>query len=79
MTAESAPAGWRENPIEPDPNPKRGRLMKSKSLTDSSSSGLSSEKKTKSDIESRMQVENTSMPAPSDRAELPETVDANTR
>ena len=22
MTAESAPAGWRENPIEPDPNPK---------------------------------------------------------
>ena len=28
MTTESAPAGWRENPIEPDPNPKRRMLMK---------------------------------------------------
>ena len=79
MTAESAPAGWRENPIEPDPNPKRRMLMKSKSLTASSSSGLSGEKKAKSDIESKMQVENTLMPTPNESAELPETVDTNTR
>ena len=67
MTAESAPAGWRENPIEPDPNPKRRMLMKSTSLTASSSSGHSREKRTKSDEESRMQLESTSMPTTNER------------
>ena len=79
MTAESATAGWRENPIEPDPNPKRRMLMKSTSLTASSSSGHSREKRTKSDVESRMQVESTSMPTTNESTELPDTLDANTR
>ena len=79
MTTESAPAGRRDNPIEPDPNPKRRMLMNSTSLTTSSSSGHSREKRTKSDVESRMQAESTSMPTTSGSPELPETMDANTR
>ena len=79
MTAESAAAGWRENPIEPDPNPKRRMLMKSASLTASSSSGHSKENRTKSDEESRMQVESTSMPTINESTEPPETLEVNTR
>ena len=66
ITAESAPAGWRENPIEPDPNPKRRLLMKSTSLT-ASSSGHKREKRTKSDVVERMQVESTSMTTINDK------------
>ena len=78
-TAESATTEWRQNPIEPDPNPKRRMLMKSASLTASSSSGHSKEKGTKSDEESRMQVESTSMPTINENTELPETLEANAR
>ena len=60
MTTESAPAEWREVPIEPDPNPKRRMLMKSTSLT-ASSSGHKRERRSKSDEELRVQVEDTSM------------------
>ena len=79
MAAESATAGWRQNPIEPDPNPKRRMLMKSASLTASSSSGHSREKRTKPDEESKMQVESASMPTINESTETPETLEANTR
>ena len=79
ITAESAPAGWREDPIEPDPNPKKRMLMKSTSLTASSSSGHNREKRTKSDGESNMQVESTSVPTTNESTELSETLAENTR
>ena len=72
MTAESAPAGWRENPIEPDPNPKRRMLMKSTSLT-ASSSGHKRERRSNSDEELRMQTEDTSMARTSEGAEVHKT------
>ena len=53
--------------------------MKSTSLTASSSSGHSRESRTSSDVESRMQVENTSVPTANESAELSETLAANTR
>ena len=77
-TAESAPAGWREDPIEPDPNPKRRLLMKSASLT-ASSSGQKGEKRSTSDGESKKQVEDTSVARTSECAASPETPSANTR
>ena len=46
----------REDPIEPDPNPKRRPFMKSSSLT-ASGSGQQGETKATPDDESRMQVE----------------------
>ena len=79
MTTKAAQAGEREDPIEPDPNPKRRLLMKSTSLTASSSSGHSREKRTTSDVESKMQVENTSLPTISEGTEMSETPTANTR
>ena len=78
ITSEPAPAGWRENPIEPDPNPKRRLLMKSTSLTDSSSVHKRETRST-SDEESRMQVENTSMARTSESTAVPETPSTNTR
>ena len=57
--AGSAAPRLRENPIEPDPNPKRRLLMKSASLT-ASGSGQQREKRPISDGESRMQVEDLS-------------------
>ena len=78
ITTESAPAGWRENPIEPDPNPKRRLLLKSTSLS-ASSSGHKRERRSTSDGESRMQVEDTSMARTSEGTAVPETQSANTR
>ena len=72
-TAESAPVGWRENPIEPNPNPKGRLLMKSASLT-ASSSGQKREKRSTS-----VQVEDTSVTRTSEGTALPETPSANTR
>ena len=54
--AESAAPGLRENPIEPDPNPKRRLLMKSVSLT-ASGSGQQREKRPTPDGEFKMQTE----------------------
>ena len=48
----------RENPIEPEANPKRRTLMKSASLT-VSGSGQQKDRRSISDGESRMQVEDT--------------------
>ena len=53
--------------------------MKSTSLTASSSSGHSREKRTRSDAVSRMQVESISMPTINENTELPGTLDASTR
>ena len=78
MTTESTQAGWRENPIEPDPNPKRRMLMKSTSLTDSNSSHKR-ERRSNTDEELRMQVESTTMEKASDSAAVPETQSVNTR
>ena len=78
ITSEPAPAGWRVNPIEPDPNPKRRLLMKATSLTDSSSVHKRESRST-SDEESRMQVENTSMARTSESTAVPETPSTNTR
>ena len=77
-TAESAPAGWRENPIEPDQNPKRRLLMKSASLT-ASSSDQKREKRSTSEEEPRIQVEDKSVTRTSEGTTLPETPSANTR
>ena len=51
---ESAPAGWRENPIEPDPNPKRRLLVK----FDRGQAAAVKEKRDQHQTE--MQVEDTS-------------------
>ena len=77
-TAESAPARWRENPIEPDPNPKRRLLMKSASLT-ASSGDQKREKRSTSEEQSRTQVEDESVIKTSEGTTLPETPSANTR
>ena len=78
MTAGSEPAGWRENPIEPDPNPKRRMLMKSASLTASSSSHTR-ERRSNSDEEMRMQTENTSMARTNKGTAVQETKSVNNR
>ena len=77
-TAESASAGWRENPIEPDPNPKRRMLMKSTSLT-ASSSGHKRERRSNSEEEMRMQTEDTPTERTNQGIAVPETKSANNR
>ena len=78
MTAESTPTEWRENPIEPDPNPKRRMLMKSTSLT-ASSSGYKRERRSNSDGEMRMQTENTPAARTSEDAAVQEARPVNNR
>ena len=56
---ESAAPEPRENPIEPEANPKRRLLMKSASLT-ASGSGQQRQKRSIPDDESGMQLEDTS-------------------
>ena len=55
---ESAAPEPRENPIEPEANPKRRLLMKSASLT-ASGSGQQRQKRAVPDDESGMQIEDT--------------------
>ena len=76
--AASATPGLRENPIEPDPNPKRRLLMKSASLT-ASGSGLQREKRPIPDGDLRMQVEDTSATGTGEGTALPAAPSANTR
>ena len=77
MAASAAP-GLRENPIEPDPNPKRRLLMKSASLT-ASGSGLQREKRPIPDGESRVQAEDMSETGTGEGTALLATPSVNTR
>ena len=77
MAASAAP-GLRENPIEPDPNPKRRLLMKSASLT-ASGSGLQRENRPIPDGESRVQAEDMSETGTGEGTALPATPSVNTR
>ena len=77
MTGSAAPE-LREDPIEPDPNPKRRILMKSASST-ASSSGQQREKRPIPDRESRMQVEDMSETRTGEGTALPGVPSANTR
>ena len=76
--AASAARGERENPIEPDPNPKRRLLMKSASLTASGSS-QQREKRPIPDGESRVQAEDMSEKGTGEGTALPATPLVNTR
>ena len=76
--AESAAPELRENPIEPDPNPKRRLLMKSASST-ASGSGQQRRKRPIPDGESRMQVEDMSETRADEGTALPAAPSANTR
>ena len=76
--AESAAPEQRENPIEPEANPKRRLFMKSASLT-ASGSGQQKERRSISDGESRMQVEDTSETGIGESTALPAAPSANTR
>ena len=67
---ESAAPESREDPIEPEVNPKRRLLMKSASLT-ACGSGQRKEKRSIPGDESRMQVEDTSETATGEGAALP--------
>ena len=75
---ESAAPETRENPIEPEANPKRRLLMKSASLT-ASGSGQPRQKRSIPDDESRMQVEDTSETGTGEGTALPAAPSANTR
>ena len=77
-TAGSAAPELREDPIEPDPNPKRRLLMKSASST-ASGSGQQREKRPIPDGESRMQVEDMSETGTGEGTALPAAPSANTR
>ena len=76
--AGSAAPELREDPIEPDPSPKRRLLMKSASLT-ASGSGQQREKRPTPDGEFKMQTEDMSETGTSDGTALPATPSANTR
>ena len=76
--AGSAAPELREDPIEPDPNPKRRVLMKSASST-ASGSGQQREKRPIPDGESRMQVEDMSETGTGEGTALPAAPSANTR
>ena len=76
--AASATPGLRENPIEPDTNPKRRLLMKSASLTASGSS-LQREKRPIPNGESRVQDEDMSETGTGEGTALPATPSVNTR
>ena len=76
--AGSAAPELREDPIEPDPNPKRRMLMKSASST-ASGSGQQRKKRPIPDGESRMQVNNTSETGTGEGTALPAAPSANTR
>ena len=67
----------RENPIEPEANPKRRLLMKAASLT-ASGSGQRKEKRLIPDDESRTQVEDTSETGTGEGTALPAAPSANT-
>ena len=71
-TESSAPAasGPSENPIEPDPNPKRRLIMKSASTT-AIESGQERERRAIPDDDSRMQIEDKSEVDNEERAEPP--------
>ena len=75
--AESAAPEPRENPIEPEANPKSRLLMKSASLT-ASGSGQRKEKRSFPGDESRMQVEDTSETGTGEGAALLAAPSANT-
>ena len=75
-TASAAPEA-RENPIEPEANPKRRLLLKSASLT-ASGSGQQKEKRSIPDDESRVQVEDTSETGTGEGTALPAAPSANT-
>ena len=76
--SESAAPEPRENPIEPETNPKRRLLMKSASLT-ASGSGQQKEKRSIPDDESRVQVEDTSETGTGEGTALLAAPSANTR
>ena len=76
--AGSAVPEVREDPIEPDPNPKRRLLMKSASST-ASGSGQQRKKRPIPDGESRMQVEDMSETGTCKGTALPAAPSANTR
>ena len=71
-TESSAPAASepRENPIEPDPNPKRRLIMKSASTT-AGGSGQEREMRAIPDDDSRMQIEDKPEVDNEERAEPP--------
>ena len=75
---ESAAPEPRENPIEPEANPKRRLLMKSASLT-ACGSGQRKEKRSIPDDESGMQVEDTSETGTGESTALPAAPSANIR
>ena len=72
---ESTPAEWREDPIEPDPSPKRRLLMKSASSA-ASSSGQKRGPTSKRGV--KMQVEDTTETRSSEGTATPETQSVNT-
>ena len=76
-TGSTAPEP-RENPIEPEANPKRRLLMKSASLT-ASGSVQQKEKRPIPHDESRMQVKDTSETGTGEGTALPAAPSANTR
>ena len=76
--AESAAPEHRENPIEPEANPKRRLLLKSASLT-ASGSGQRKERRPISDGESRTQVENTSVTGTGESTALTAAPSVNSR
>ena len=76
--AGSAAPELREDPIEPDPNPKRRMLMKPASST-ASGSGQQREKRPIPGGESRMQVEDMSETGTGEGTALPAAPSANTR
>ena len=76
-TGSAAPE-LREDPIEPDPNPKRRMLMTSASSTPSGS-GQQREKRPIPGRESRMQVEDMSETGTGEGTALPAAPSANTR
>ena len=75
---ESAAPEPRENPIEPEANPKRRLLMKSASST-ASGSVQQKEKRPIPDDESRMQVKDTSETGTGEGTALPAAPSASTR
>ena len=76
-TGSAAPEP-RENPIEPEANPKRRLLMKSASLT-ASGSGQQGQKRSIPDEESGMQVEDTPETGTGEGTALPAAPSANIR
>ena len=75
---ESAAPEPRENPSEPEANPKRRLLMKSASLT-ASGSGQQRQKRATPDDESGMQVEDTPETGTGEGTASPAAPSANTR